>query len=696
MACDYIDKHLTDYKRPFIYVMACGCLAEGTPVKLWSGGIKNVEDIRSGDVLMSYNGDRLMPNVVDDVVMSMNNPKPMLELEYDGEKITTTYDHPFWAGDGYYPLYQLVWGTLETSQRVQLKLLCEQYGQAFDDKTIWFKTHSHNEAFVRREWVLQDNDGRAYYKGSPNCRGELVGEPIKLASNKPYQLRQDGQQGRELGVGDEEIQCLVWSKTGVNDTTTRPKKTNYERTVQKDLQQVSRTVGWEGETKKRGETKDYRYDTQRDETGNIGLSDIQTRKWNIKVLEAEPYYSIGMRGAPYSYCIGREHCFITHNTGKSLVIAELAKRWGRVLVITMSAELCRQDLDEMKEYGVDAVAYSASLNQKAIGNITVATIGSAYKNPWLFSDADIVVIDEVQSVNCADRDSMFMKLLIEMNKIKRENGGRIKVVGLTATAYRNVQKVKNMGRYYETTTMLQPLNRIPMGRGFLWSTIQEGITTKQALELGYLTPVQYYCQPQGGKLKVNSTGAEFTDDSLDDWGDGVVERCCSVMKGCEDKWNIKSGIVALPFVRHAEALKTLCDKQGMSTVVVSAKTPQKARKEAIRAFKAGEIRWLLQCNIANVGFNSPITDTLIWARPTLSLNLWQQAVGRVMRLSEGKEVARVLDLVGTMETFGKVEDVHLGKEDKFKTTIAGSRGQLSGIPLKKFHWSRNLTNQDDI
>lgn len=383
-------------------------------------------------------------------------------------------------------------------------------------------------------------------------------------------------------------------------------------------------------------------------------------------------------------------------TGKSLVIAELAKRWGRVLVVTLSAELCRQDLEEMKEYGVDAAAYSASLNQKAIGNITVATIGSAYKNPWLFSDADIVVIDEVQSVNCADRNSMFMKLLIEMNKIKRQGGKRIKVVGLTATAYRNVQKVKNMGRYYETTTMLQPLNRIPMGRGFLWSTIQEGITTKQALEMGYLTPVDYYCSPNGGRLKVNSTGAEFTDDSLDSWGDGVVERCCSVMKGCEDKWDIKSGIVALPFVRHAEALQRLCDEQGMSTVVVSAKTPQKARKEAIRAFKAGEIRWLLQCNIANVGFNSPITDTLIWARPTLSLNLWQQAVGRVMRLCEGKRVARVLDLVGTMETFGKVEDVRLGKEDTFKTTIVGSKGKLSGIPLKTFHWSRGLTNKEDI
>lgn len=380
-------------------------------------------------------------------------------------------------------------------------------------------------------------------------------------------------------------------------------------------------------------------------------------------------------------------------SGKSLVISELAKRCGKVLVVTLSAELASQDSDEMTEYGVEHSVYSASMNKKEVGAITIATIGSAYKQPWLFANADVVVIDEVQSVNPADISSMFMHLLIEINKVKKQDGKRIKILGLTATAYRNVQRVRNMGRYYETTTMIQPLNRIPCGRGFLWSSITEGLTTKEALARGYLTPVEYYCDPQPGKLVVNTTGAEFTEESLEEWGDGVVVRCAAVMKGAEERWNIKSGIVAVPFISHADALKKLCDAAGMSTIVVSSKTPQKARKEAIRAFKAGEIRWLLQCNIANVGFNSPITDTLLWARPTLSLNLWQQAVGRVMRLSEGKPVARVLDLVGTLETFGKVEDVHVGKEEGFKTIIEGSKGKLSGIPLRSFKWQRGLTEK---
>lgn len=394
---------------------------------------------------------------------------------------------------------------------------------------------------------------------------------------------------------------------------------------------------------------------------------------------------------PFVYCMS---C----GTGKSLVISELAKRVGRVLVVTISAELCRQDYEEMVEYGVEASVYSASMNRKEVGAITVATIGSAYKHPWLFSDVDVVILDECQSLDPSNPKGMFMKLLIEINKIKKENGEKIKIVGLTATAFRNVQRVFNMGRYYQTTTYLQPLNRIACKGGFLWSSIIEGITTKDALKRGYLTPVEYYSSPVEGKLVVNSTGAEFTDESLDAWGDVAISRVLACMKGAEERWDIRSGIVALPFVSHAEALKTLCDTEGMSTVVVSAKTPQKARREAIERFKKGEIRWLLQCNIANIGFNSPITDTLVWARPTLSLNLWQQAVGRIMRLSEGKRVARVLDLVGTLQSFGRVENVHLGVEDKFKTTIVGERGRISGIPLKEFHWSRSIRkrNGEDV
>ena len=379
--------------------------------------------------------------------------------------------------------------------------------------------------------------------------------------------------------------------------------------------------------------------------------------------------------------------------GKSLCISEIAKRWGRVLVLTLSKELCFQDYQEMLEQGVEASIYSASWKKKEVGAITVATIMSAYKQPWLFANADVVLIDETDSVDCSRTDSVFMKLLIEINKIKKQDGGRIKVCGLTASPWRTVQKIRKQGRFYETTTMIQPLNRIPCKGGFLWSKIVEGLTMKEATERGYLTPVEYYSSPIEGKLVINSSGNDFTEDSLDVWGQNAVNRCYVVMKGAEEKWNIGSGIVALPFIRHAEALQALCEAGGVSSVVVHSKTPQKDREEAIRAFKNGEIKWLIQCGVALIGFNSPITDCLLFCRPTLSLRIWCQSVGRIVRLSEGKRVARVLDLTNTYQMFGRAEDVHCGK-DGYKTTIEGNHGVISGKPLRTFHFTKKMIQED--
>lgn len=379
---------------------------------------------------------------------------------------------------------------------------------------------------------------------------------------------------------------------------------------------------------------------------------------------------------PFVYCLP---C----GAGKSLVLAEVAKRWGNTLVLTTSKELCQQNLDEMWEQGVAAVAYSASLKSKEVAPITVATINSAYRNPELFPQ-DLVIVDEAQTLDCSKHNSMFMKLLTQLAHARRTEGRQLKIVGITATPWRNVQKVSRKGRWVSSTTYIQPLNRIPMKGGFLWSVIEEGMTTLEALENGFLTPVDYYCTPVGGELRLNKAQTDYSDESLELWGDNALCRCLQVMRGAEEKWGAKSGIVALPQIAHAEALQGLCQAQGLSTTVVSSKTPLSAREGAIRAFKAGEIKWLIQCNIANIGFNSPITDTLVWARPTLSLNLYTQAVGRVMRLCEGKTKARVLDLAGTSRVFGRVEGVRLGTEDGFKTTIIGDGGKLSGLPLKTF------------
>ena len=680
VACDYISKRLNNYKRPFIYTLACGCFTGDTKVRVnlsgngkqvsiktlyknWNGLGTNPEyNIKNKDraYVRGWRNGKVGLNKIQDVICL--GKKKIVRLEFsDGTVIRTTPDHKFLA-----------------------------------------KRSSQDR--LEPEWVeAKDLLGLSVAKDNPHTKrlgkkNKIADKRICVPNEHPFARKQRNSNGSYCHIIELHRAIYEANLNGFDDVY------DWRDNIGKmDMEFID-------PSKFHIHHKDH--DHSNNEPSNLECLTVEEHREHHSA-GAESHFHQGE--VEYIKCVEVEECgeetvydivcadvhsytandFVVHNCGKSLVIAELAKRHGKVLVLTLSAELCKQDYDECVEYGVEARIYSASMKTKEVGDITIATIGSAYKNPYLFTDADLVIIDEVQSVNPAEPKSMFMKLLIEMNKIKRGSGdGGIKILGLTATPYRNVQRTIAHGTWYETTTMLQPLNRIPCGRGFLWSSIVEGINTKQALERGYLTPVEYYSNPTSGNLVVNSTGAEFTDESLDEWGGGVIAKCADLMK--QEDSQVRSGIVALPFVRHAEALKVMCDSLGLSTVVVSSQTPTKERAESIRAFKAGEIKWLLQCNIANVGFNSPITDTLIWARPTLSLNLWQQAVGRVMRLCQGKVRSRVFDLVGTLDTFGCVEDVKLGVEDKFKTTIEGTKGKLSGIPLRTFYWSRSINNRDSI
>lgn len=317
-------------------ILPTGCLAKDTPIKMADGTIKPVQDVHSGDIVLSCDGDIIVKNEVECVIRTCHNEKPMIELKYDGEKITTTYDHPFYAGDGYYPLYQLIWGALEESQRTRLKLLCEQYGQTIDHETIWARTSSSNEAFPRRVWVLQDNDGRQDGEDTSYCRGELVKKSIKVASDKPYQWRQSRQPSGEFRVGNSEIQCLVWNTQWKYQGAEIPQQLQIQKGRQKEGERAGfetrRLVQESKGTVPASESNDF----------------IQVGKWKATIKEAEPYYSVCMRKAPYTYCIGRKHCYITHNTGKTAVMFNWLRQTDKknVVIVTTATKAKSGDMEK--------------------------------------------------------------------------------------------------------------------------------------------------------------------------------------------------------------------------------------------------------------------------------------------------------------------------------------------------------------
>jgi superfamily II DNA or RNA helicase len=111
----------------------------------------------------------------------------------------------------------------------------------------------------------------------------------------------------------------------------------------------------------------------------------------------------------------------------------------------------------------------------------------------------------------------------------------------------------------------------------------------------------------------------------------------------------RPGIVFTPTVTTAEAAAAELIAAGISTAVVTGKTPTDERKQIFDDFRTGKVQVLANCMVLTEGFDAPWASCAVIARPTQSAPLYTQMVGRVLRPWPGKEDALVLDLVGSSD-----------------------------------------------
>lgn len=226
-----------------------------------------------------------------------------------------------------------------------------------------------------------------------------------------------------------------------------------------------------------------------------------------------------------------------------------------------------------------------------------------------------------------------------------------KVVGLTATPYR-------LYSYNDFGCMLKFITRI---RGSIFKEVFYTMQVKDALERGYLANVRYFdCSPKewnDKNLERNSTGRDFTDESVKKEYSRVNMEV-EVLKIVHRLRHPKSGIkrngilVFTKFVEESERLS----KNTPNSAVVSGKTPKKERKKILEDFKNGKIEVIYNCSTLVVGFDHPALDTVVFARPTMSLAVYYQALGRLIRPYKDKE-SWFVDMCGNIPKFGHVEDL---------------------------------------
>lgn len=346
-------------------------------------------------------------------------------------------------------------------------------------------------------------------------------------------------------------------------------------------------------------------------------------------------------------------------SGKSLVIASIVKRLDApCLVFQPSREILRQNFAKLMAYGFRPAVYSASLGKRQISMaVTLATIGSVARNAEDFEHVKYVLVDECHLCNAS------RGMYAEFFEALQHRG--IRILGLTATPYRL------------TSTMEGPILKfLTRTRPRVFSELVYYVQNGQLFRDGHLAKLEYF--PIKGfdrsKLQANSTGADYTDKSVQQHF-REMGFAAKLQKIVERLVEIKRKGV-LVFTRFLDESREIV-RAVPGAVMVSAETPDAERDRILKEFKAGTIRVVCNVGVLTTGFDYPELDTVVLARPTMSLGLYYQMVGRCIRPHPSKASGMVVDMVGLLEQFGKVEDLRIVSGAKKLHYIESNGKQLT-------------------
>lgn len=187
----------------------------------------------------------------------------------------------------------------------------------------------------------------------------------------------------------------------------------------------------------------------------------------------------------------------------------------------------------------------------------------------------------------------------------------------------------------------------------LFDVMVQGPTTGQLIARGHLSDYKIIAKPSDINLEgvaIGSTG-DYSAPQLrvrshqsHIVGD-VVETYIRFANG-------KQGITFTVDVETANELAAQFNAAGIPAASVSANTPEGERQDAVRRFRAGQLRQLTNCDLFGEGFDVPGVECVSLARPTMSLSLHLQQVGRALRPAPNKSHALIIDHVGNWERHG--------------------------------------------
>lgn len=324
--------------------------------------------------------------------------------------------------------------------------------------------------------------------------------------------------------------------------------------------------------------------------------------------------------------------------GKSLVIAELARiAKGRVLVLAHVKELVEQNYQKYTSYGLDAGIFSASLGKKDFDQKAIfGSVQSVARAPDdFFNEFSILIIDECHRV-AEDGDTQYQDVIRKL----KEKSPNLCILGLTATPYR-----LGMGWIYEYSHTGEQRSDQPR---FFKQCVFE-------LPLSYMIKNKFLTQPV--KIDIPVTCYDFSELTEKNrmYTFAEVEELLKnqkrltplIVKNIVDiteHFQRQGVMIFSSSVKHAEEIMSFLPAD--QARVVLGDTEISSRDEIVEDFKNKKFKYLVNVSVLTTGFDAPHVDVIAIMRPTESNSLYQQIVGRGLRLEKGKTDCFILDYTG--------------------------------------------------
>ena len=303
--------------------------------------------------------------------------------------------------------------------------------------------------------------------------------------------------------------------------------------------------------------------------------------------------------------------------GKTVVFSHIAegaaKKGNNVMILVHRQELIRQSSASLYEIGVPHGIIAPGFTP-SVDNVQIASVQTLARRLGKVPAPDLIIVDECHH----SRAGQWSQILAHYCKAR--------VLGVTATPIRLSGEGLGIqhGGHYASMVNAPPISEL--------------------IRQKYLAMPRIIAPPGFDDAGMHKRYGEFVQKEIEAAMDKPVITGCAVDHYRKYSHNIPA-IVFCASVAHAERVAEQFRAAGYQSASIDGKLDDRQRKSRIAALGNGGLHVLTSCDLVSEGFDLPVIGTAILLRPTASLSLVLQQIGRALRTYPGKNHAWIFDHV---------------------------------------------------